>query len=78
MRVVFTRLAKQELDETVQKYEMEFAGLGSRFRNEIKKATHRIATHPKAWSAKTRTCVSAFCMPFLTTCCIPLNRITSW
>jgi plasmid stabilization system protein ParE len=51
MRVVFTRLAMQELDDAVKKYEMEFSGLGNRFRNEIKKATHRIATHPKAWSA---------------------------
>jgi plasmid stabilization system protein ParE len=50
MRVIFTRIATQELEDAVRFYELEYAGLGRRFKEEVKKATLRVADYPKAWS----------------------------
>ncbi len=50
MRVVFSTFAIQELEDAQQFYEMEFSGLGQRFRQEVKKAIDRIIAYPKAWS----------------------------
>jgi plasmid stabilization system protein ParE len=50
MRVIFTRIATQELEDAVRFYELEYAGLGRRFKEEVKKATLRVAEYPKAWS----------------------------
>jgi len=50
MRVIFTRFARQELEDAVRYYELEYTGLGRRFKEEVKKAALRIATYPKAWS----------------------------
>ena len=52
MRVLFSQLAKQELDDASQYYEIEFQGLGKRFRAEIKMAAKRIAEYPEAWSVE--------------------------
>ena len=38
MKVVFSSLAKRELSDATDFYEMEFTGLGKRFREEVKKA----------------------------------------
>ena len=50
MRVVFTRIATQELEDAVRFYELEYAGLGRSFKEEVKKAAVRVAEYPKAWS----------------------------
>ena len=50
MRVIFTRIATQELEDAVRFYELEYAGLGRRFKEEVKKAAVRVAEYPKAWS----------------------------
>jgi len=50
MRVLFSALAKQELDEAADYLEREFDGLGSSFRIEVKLAAERISRHPRAWS----------------------------
>jgi plasmid stabilization system protein ParE len=50
MKVVFSAYAKQELDDVVCYLELEFEGLGKRFKAEVKKAAKRIAEHPEAWS----------------------------
>jgi plasmid stabilization system protein ParE len=50
MRVIFSELASRELDEAIQHYEVEFQGLGKRFRDEVKKAAKRILEYPVAWS----------------------------
>lgn len=50
MRVIFTRFARQELEDAVRFYELEFSGLGSRFKEEVRKAALRIAAYPQAWS----------------------------
>jgi plasmid stabilization system protein ParE len=44
--------AKQELDDVVRYLELEFEGLGKRFKAEVKKAAKRIAEHPEAWSVE--------------------------
>ena len=50
MRVIFTRIARQELDDAVRYYELEYSGLGRRFKEEVRKAALRIAEYPQAWS----------------------------
>ena len=50
MRVVFTRMATQELEDAVHFYELEYAGLGRKFKEEVRKAALRVAEYPKAWS----------------------------
>jgi plasmid stabilization system protein ParE len=32
MRVVFTRLARQELEDAIRYYELEYSGVGCRFK----------------------------------------------
>lgn len=50
MRVVFTRIATQELEDAVRFYELEYVGLGRKFKEEVRKAALRVAEYPKAWS----------------------------
>ena len=50
MRVIFTRIATHELEHAIRFYELEYAGLGHRFKEEVRKAALRIAEYPKAWS----------------------------
>ncbi len=50
MKVVFSGLAKNELDDATNFYEIEFEGLGKRFLADVKKAALRISEYPKAWS----------------------------
>ena len=38
MKVIFSKYAKQELDDATHYYEVEYPGLGIRFREEIRKA----------------------------------------
>lgn len=52
MRVVFSKIAKQELDDATHYYEIELLGLGKRFREEVRKAAIRIAEYPEAWSVE--------------------------
>jgi len=50
MRVIFTRIARRELDDAVRYYELEYSGLGRRLKEEVRKAALRIAEYPQAWS----------------------------
>ncbi len=50
MRVIFTRIATQELEDAIRFYDFESAGLGQRFKEEVRKAAVRIAEYPQAWS----------------------------
>jgi plasmid stabilization system protein ParE len=52
MRILFTRLARQELEDAVRYLELEHPGLGRAFKAEVRKASLRIAAYPKAWSAE--------------------------
>ncbi|MDH4245310.1 MAG: type II toxin-antitoxin system RelE/ParE family toxin [Nitrospira sp.] len=50
MRVVFTRIATRELEDAVRFYELEYVGLGRRFKEEVRKTALRVAEYPKAWT----------------------------
>ena len=50
MRVVFSDLAKLELNDAAHYYELEYQGLGRRFKQEVRKAALRIRDYPEAWS----------------------------
>ena len=50
MRIIFTRIARQELEDAVRYYELEYSGLGKRLKEEVRKAALRIAAYPQAWS----------------------------
>ena len=52
MKVIFSKYARQELDDATQYYEMEYQGLGKRFREEVRKAAKRISEYPEAWSVE--------------------------
>ena len=43
MNVIFSRYAKSELEDATRFYELEFEGLGRRFKEEVKKAAIRVA-----------------------------------
>ncbi len=46
MQVIFSKYAKQELEDAVHHYELEYAGLGKRFREEVRMAALRIVERP--------------------------------
>jgi len=48
MEVIFAGLARKELTDAELYYELEYPGLGKRFKEEIKKSIERIIEHPKA------------------------------
>jgi len=50
MKILFSQFAKNELDDAVAFYETELAGLGTKFKEEIKSSISRIKEHPEAWS----------------------------
>ena len=50
MKILFSKFAKNELDDAVSFYETELAGLGLRFKEEIRSSISRIKEHPEAWS----------------------------
>ena len=52
MKVVFSKYAKLELDDAIHFYELEYKGLGRRFKEEVKKAAIRISEYPEAWSVE--------------------------
>jgi len=60
MRVIFTKIAKQELEDAVHYYELEYSGFGNKFKEEVRKAALRIAAYPQAWhkeSGDIRKCI---------------------
>ena len=48
MRVIFSRLARQELDDATHYYDTEFQGLGKWFRGAVSEAAKRISEYPEA------------------------------
>jgi plasmid stabilization system protein ParE len=60
MKVIFSKYARQELDDATHYYEIEYQGLGKRFRDEVRKAAKRISKYPAAWSlehCEVRKCI---------------------
>ncbi|MFP7755655.1 type II toxin-antitoxin system RelE/ParE family toxin [Thermodesulfobacteriota bacterium B35] len=52
MKVIFTRIAERELEDSVRYYELEHSGLGKKFKGEVRKAVKRIVDYPRAWSVE--------------------------
>ena len=48
MKVLFTELAKSEIDDAACFYELEYNGLGIRFKEEIRHAVNLIREYPTA------------------------------
>ncbi len=42
MKIVFAKLAKLELEDPIAYYELEYPGLGIRFKDEVKQSLDRI------------------------------------
>ena len=76
MKVVFSKYAKLELEDATHFYELEFGGLGRRFKEEVKKAAIRISEYPKAWSAERGDVRNVCFISSLTSFCIQLKKIT--
>lgn len=49
MKVVFSEISKTELEDAISFYELEFEGLGKRFKTEIRSSIKRILRYPRAW-----------------------------
>ena len=59
MKIRFLEIAEIELDEAIQYYNYEAAGLGADFLVEVLDTLDRIARFPEAWhpcSKRTRRC----------------------
>lgn len=52
MTVIFDRLAKIELDDGKEYYEMEVTGLGERFKREVERAVNIIKKMPEIGSSE--------------------------
>lgn len=59
MKIEFLAVAEQELEEAVDYYNQQKAGLGDDFAKEVKRALERILQFPHAWtplSKRARRC----------------------
>lgn len=52
LHIIFTRYAKQEMEDAVCYYELEYSGLGKKFKEEVRMAALRISEYPQAWSVE--------------------------
>ena len=53
MKVIFSEIAKHELEDAEAYYELEMQGLGTRFKQEVKSSIKRIIQYPEAWPIET-------------------------
>ncbi|HPB82929.1 MAG TPA: hypothetical protein PK200_12900 [Spirochaetota bacterium] len=74
MKVIFTRLAKQELDDASLYYEIQIQGLGTRFRTEVKRQHSESLNILKPGLRKRMRSGNAFCIPSLTSFYILLKK----
>ncbi len=49
-RVIFSKYAKQELEDAIRHYDLKLLGLGTKFKDEVRKAVLQIIEYPHAWS----------------------------
>jgi len=74
MNIEFLPLAKLELDNAIEYYELQLEGLGKRYKEEVRTSIKRISIFPQAWSLicpNIRKCVMhkfpyKFCIQFMT------------
>ena len=77
MKVIFSKYARQELDDATHHYEIEYQGLGKRFRDEVRKAAKRISKYPEAWSVERGEVRKCTLHKFPTSFSIPWKAIIS-
>ncbi len=75
MKVFFSKYAKQELDDATQYYEIEYQGLGKRFREEVRKAAKRIKDIRKHGPLNGVMSGSVFFISFRTSFSVQLKQI---
>jgi len=73
MNVIFSKYAKLELEDAMHYYDLEYEGLGWRFKEEVKKAVIRISGYPKAWSVERGDIRKCLLHKFPYKCCILLR-----
>ncbi len=56
MRVIFSKLAKQELDDATRYYEVELQGFGKLFREEVRKTAKKEYSISRGMVCRTRRC----------------------
>ena len=54
MRIIFNELARDELNDAVDFYNLELSELGNNFKEEMKKSINRIINYPTAWPTITQ------------------------
>ena len=54
MKIIFSEFAVKELKDSIDYYELEFHGLGQKFKDEILTAINRIKKFPQAWTKVTK------------------------
>lgn len=64
MRVQFTLLARNELDDSIAYYELQHPGLGVRFKKEVRAAIGRILEFPDSFPAVKGSVRKAFVRAF--------------
>lgn len=52
MKIIFDRLAKEELYDSIEYYEIEIKGLGIKFKEEVKRSLRIIKKMPKIGSSE--------------------------
>ena len=52
MKVIFSKIAKLEFEDAIAYYELEYPGLGLKFKEEIRKNINIIKKHPHAWAVE--------------------------
>ena len=50
MNVIFDKLARLEIEDAIEFYELEVPGLGKRFQKEVKLGIRRICEYPLVWT----------------------------
>ena len=51
-RVIFSKYARQELDDAIRYYDIKLLGLGAKLKEEVRKAVLQITEYPHAWSVE--------------------------
>ena len=60
MKIEFLPLAKSELDDAVEYYNLQVQGLGNRYKSEARETINRISIFPTAWQevkSEIRRCI---------------------
>ena len=50
MNIEFLPLAKLELDDAIEYYELQLEGLGKRYKEEVRTSINRISVFPNSWT----------------------------